>query len=121
MIRFAPVVLVSAALLGACSSDPPPSPPAVPSLVLPANMDPLKCADFEPPPVVKPTVKYSGRRCSDPDGKTHWITGAYSCADGRIWPMLADQQDARLEQPSGTAWDACYGMAWPTTTTGAPQ
>jgi hypothetical protein len=79
-------------------------------------MPPLNCADFEPPPVKKPTDKFSGRRCTDPDGNARWISGFYQCADGRIWPMLTVEQPTganHLAEPTGAAFDKCIGRTGP--------
>lgn len=71
-------------------------------------MAPLNCADFEPPPVAKPTEKFTGRKCAGPDGKTRWINGFYQCTDGRVWPLLADTQQ-RPGEPTSPEFDACVG------------
>lgn len=105
-------IFLGVALLVACSQDPAPPPapavPSVPGLTLPADMPPLNCADFGPPPVAKPTEKFTGRRCTTPDGKTRWITGFYPCTDGGIWPIVADQQGPP-EEPVSPEFDKCVG------------
>lgn len=107
-------IALGIALLVACSEDPPPQPPspatpvAPPGLTLPADMPPLNCADFEPPPVAKPTEKFTGRKCANPDGSTRWITGFFQCADGRIWPVIADAPSSPAE-PVSPEFDKCVG------------
>lgn len=115
-MRHIALLLLGASLLAACGSEtptpPPPPPSGTPVVVLPADMQPLKCADFEPPPVAKPAEKFTARRCADPDGKTRWIASFYQCADGRIWPILTTEQPTganRPAEPTGPAYDQCLG------------
>lgn len=80
---------------------------------MPANMEPLNCADLEPPPVrLDPEPKIVGRRCTNPDGKIRWGTGIYQCVDGSIWPVLGDTA-AQQPEPTGAAFDACVGRSKP--------
>lgn len=104
--------------LAGCGNDAPaqPAPPpapvtaGVPGITLPADMPPLACADFEPPPVAKPAEKFAVRRCADPDGSIRWIAGFFQCADGRIWPVLSkDQPTGAPSEPTGPDFDRCVG------------
>lgn len=118
MRRILPLLAGAAVLLAGCGADTPSQPTQPPqptgpgAVVLPAEMPPLKCADFEPPPVAKPTEKFTARRCTNPDGKTRWIASFYQCQDGRIWPILSDKQPTganRPAEPTGPAFDKCLG------------
>lgn len=110
----ASLVLIVALALSGCGAETAPSSPPGPLTgpVLPADMPPLVCADFEPPPVAKPTEKFTGRKCSNADGSIRWISGFHQCADGRIWPILTVEQPTganRPAEPTGPAFDACLG------------
>lgn len=112
-------VLTLTIALASCSNAPAPGPtqpaaPTAPSVALPADMPPLKCADFEPPPVKKPAEKFTGRRCTGPDGSTRWIHSFYQCADGRIWPILMVEQPTGANgpaEPTNPAFDRCLGRS----------
>ena len=111
MRRLLPAAVL---LLTACGVDqpatPPPVQPSAPAITLPADMAPLNCADFEPPPVAKPTEKFTARRCADPGGSIRWIAGFFPCADGRIWPILApDMPSGPPPEPVGPEFDRCVG------------
>jgi hypothetical protein len=77
-------------------------------------MAPLNCANFEPPPVAKPAEKFTVRRCADPDGKIRWIAGFFQCTDGKIWPVLAnDQPTGAPDEPADPAFATCVGRQPP--------
>lgn len=111
MLRTILGIAVLAAVVGCAPA--PSTPPTPPPVTLPADMPPLNCADFEPPPVPRSANDFIWRKCTSPGAPDRWIGAFYECADGRIWPVLTTVSRPPIPEPepTGPAFDACVGRS----------